>query len=175
MPIPMSVRMILLMLGLPCLLPAPAMASRRHDQREIRRLVGDRIGAARLAWTERRPELLVGPGPDTLVMFRTPDGGVVTRGELMEDLSARMALVTRIDTLSEVIERIDVRADSAVVLTSQRFVRWIRLPDSPERQRISQVTHRQVFRRALGRWRTAGPVQEIDPRARWADEPPARP
>jgi hypothetical protein len=108
-------------------------------------------------------------------MIHTPDGRAVTRGELIEDLRRRMAMVTRIDTLSETIDRVRIGADSAEVITSQRFVRWIRLPEAPERQRVSRVVHRQWLRRVAGRWRTAGPLEEIDPRAWWADEPPPPP
>jgi hypothetical protein len=161
------------LLALATLLPAEAGAARRHDERDVRRAVADRIGASRTAWLERRPELLVGPGPDSLVLVRTPEGGAITRGQLIDDLRRRMAMVSRIDTLSEVVDSVGVAADSAVVITSQRFMRWLRVSDSRERQRITTVTHRQVFRRTGGRWRTAGPVQEIEPRAWWADEPPA--
>jgi hypothetical protein len=82
-----------------------------------------------------------------------------------------MDMTTRIDTMRTVVDSILFAArDTAVVFSSQRFVRWMRLAEQPERQRISSVVHRQRFRRTSRGWEAAGPVEELQPRARWADE-----
>ena len=113
-----------MILAAPVSLHAAPRATSDSSLREIiRRDVARRATLARKAWTEQRPELLIEPGPDTLVVVRTPDGRARTRGDLVEDLRRRMAMVTRIDTLREEVDSIRTMADSAVVFTSQRFVR----------------------------------------------------
>ena len=134
----------------------------------------DRIDAiADHAWETRNASLMFAEASDTSVV-RTPDGRAIGRTDMIADLQRRMNLTTRIDTMDVVIDSITfVGRDTAVVLSSQRFVRWMKLPDQPERQRISSVQHRQRYARSRGKWRTASAVQELNPTARWADESPA--
>ena len=112
------------------------------------------------------------PSADTSAIVRTPDGRDVSREKNIADLQRRMDMTTRIDTMRTVVDSVTfVRPDSAVVRTYQRFVRWMKLPDQPERQRISSVVHHQAFRKVAGAWRPAGPLVESDLKARWADDP----
>ena len=63
-----------------------------------------------------------------------------------------------------------VTLDEAVAWSSQRFVREITQPGQRPRVRISSVVHEQRFRRNGQAWVVAGPIQEHNQTARWADE-----
>ena len=94
---------------------------------------------------------------------------------MIADLQRRMDLTTRIDTMKGRVDSIlFVGPEDAVVWSSQRFVREMTRPGQRPRVRISSVVHEQRFRRDGTTWRMAGPIQEHNPTARWADEP-ARP
>jgi hypothetical protein len=111
---------------------------------------------------------------DTAAIIKTPDGRSISRESNIADLQRRMDMTTRIDTMRTVVDSIlFVPGDTAVVFSSQRFVRLMKLPEQPERQRISSVVHRQRFHRASGTWRSAGPIEELQPQAHWADERPS--
>ena len=144
------------------------------DRREIEQVIAARVARAREAWQRKDPSLLVS-GPDSAVGVRRPDGTPVTNAESRANLAQRMALVVRVDTMTEVVTGLRVDGDSVEVTTRQRFVRLVRV-DSAERVRGSGVTHRQWFRRVGGRWAPVGPLRESEQEAYWADERrPGRP
>lgn len=165
---------LLLCAGCPSPASAPASAPpsgvRPYEMRALERLVAQRAERGRIAWRRRDPRLLV-TGPDSAVMGRRPDGTPITNAEIRADLSRRMAVVVRLDTLSEVITAVRAAGDSVEVTTRQRFVRLVR-GDGAERVRVSGVTHRQWFRRERGAFVAASPLQESDQEAYWADERP---
>jgi len=141
-----------------------------HEMRALERLVAQRAVRARAAWQTHNPRLLV-TGPDSAVMGRRPDGTPVTNAEIRADLARRMAVVVRLDTLSEAITAVRASGDSVEVTTRQRFVRLVRT-DTGDRVRVSGVTHRQWFRRERGAFVAISPLQESDQEAYWADERP---
>ncbi|HKP77362.1 MAG TPA: hypothetical protein VJT67_17665 [Longimicrobiaceae bacterium] len=141
-----------------------------QEMRALERLVAQRSVRARAAWQSRNPRLLV-TGADSAVMGRRPDGTPVTNAEIRADLARRMAVVVRLDTLSEVITAVRASGDSVEVTTRQRFVRLVRT-DTGDRVRVSGVTHRQWFRRERGAFVAVTPLQESEQEAYWADERP---
>jgi hypothetical protein len=149
---------------------APANGVAPREMRALERLVAQRAVRARAAWASRNPRLLV-VGPDSAVMGRRPDGTPVTNAEIRADLARRMAVVVRLDTLSEVITAVRAQGDSVEVTTRQRFVRLVRT-DAGDRVRVSGVTHWQWFRRQRGAFVAISPLQESDQEAYWADERP---
>ena len=146
----------------------PSSGVARHEMRALERLVAQRSVRARAAWQTRNPRLLV-TGADSAVMGRRPDGTPVTNAEIRADLARRMAVVVRLDTLSEAITAVRASGDSVEVTTRQRFVRLVRT-DTGDRVRVSGVTHRQWFRRERGAFVAISPLQESDQEAYWADE-----
>jgi hypothetical protein len=153
----------------------PSSAEREADRKALTEIVRLATERADRAWTARDARLMfpadTAAGTDSSVVVRTPDGRPINRAANIADLQRRMDMTTRIDTMRTVVDSIlFVAQDSAVVFSSQRFVRWMKLPEQPERQRISSVIHRQRFARTGPGWEPAGPVEELDPRARWADE-----
>jgi hypothetical protein len=138
--------------------------------RALERLMEQRVARASAAWRTRNPALLV-TGPDSAIGARRPDGTPITNAEIRADLARRMAVVVRLDTLSEVITGVRPAGDSVEVTTRQRFVRLVRV-DGTERVRVSAVTHRQWFRRERGAWVAASPLRESEQEAYWADERP---
>jgi hypothetical protein len=149
---------------------APANGLRPTEMRALERLVAQRVARGRAAWRLRNPSLLVS-GPDSAVGARRPDGTPITNAEIRADLARRMAIVVRLDTLSEVMTGVRTAGDSVEVTTRQRFVRLVRA-DGRERVRVSGVTHRQWFRRERGAFVAVSPLQESDQEAYWADERP---
>jgi hypothetical protein len=126
---------------------------------------------ARVAWETRNARLMFTDVPDSTVV-RTPQGRAITKAEMIADLQRRMDMTTRIDTMRGQVDSIlFVGPDEAVAWSSQRFVREMTLPGQPPRVRISSVVHEQRFRRDGNVWRAAGPIQEHNQTARWADEP----
>jgi len=150
--------------------PLPASGLRPAEMQALQRYVAQRVARARAAWQTRNPSLLV-TGPDAAVGARRPDGTPITNAEMRADLTRRMAIVVRLDTLSEVITGVGPAGDSVEVTTRQRFVRLVRT-DTGDRVRVSGVTHRQWFRRERGAWVAASPLRESDQEAWWADERP---
>ena len=154
-----------------------APASRAADRRALVEFIKRRIDIADRAWNARDARLMFPAdstaGADTSIVVRTPDGRPISRAANIADLQRRMDMTTRIDTMRTVVDSVFFSApDSAVVFTSQLFVRMMKLPDQPERQRISSVIHRQRFARGPFGWDIASPVEELSPHARWADEKP---
>ena len=147
---------------------APPNGLRQTEMRALERLVAQRTTRARAAWRTRNPALLV-IGPDSAVGARRPDGTPITNAEMRADLARRMAIVVRLDTLSEVITAVRAAGDSVEVTTRQRFVRLVRV-EGAERVRVSGVTHRQWFRRERGAFVAASPLRESEQEAYWADE-----
>jgi hypothetical protein len=159
---------LLLCAACPAPVTAPRNGVRPAEMRALERYVEQRVARARVAWRTRNPALLV-TGPDAAIGARRPDGTPITNAELRTDLARRMAVVVRLDTLSEVITGIRPAGDSVEVATRQRFVRLVRT-DGAERVRVSGVTHRQWFRHERGAWVAASPLQESEQEAFWADE-----
>jgi len=149
---------------------APSNGLRPAEMNALERLVAQRVARGRAAWRTRNPALLV-TGPDSAVGARRPDGTPITNADIRADLARRMAVVVRLDTLSEVITGVRAAGDSVEVTTRQRFVRLVRV-DGAERVRVSGVTHRQWFRRERGAWVAVSPLQESEQEAYWADERP---
>jgi hypothetical protein len=126
---------------------------------------------ARVAWETRNAQLMFVDLPDSTVV-RTPQGRAVTKADMIADLQRRMDMTTRIDTMAGQVDSILFAGpDGAVAWSSQRFVREMTLPGQRPRVRISSVVHEQQFRRDGNVWRAAGPIQEHNQTARWADEP----
>jgi hypothetical protein len=147
---------------------------RAADRRELVHLVDDWVSKADRAWEKRDARLMFeGPpemGIDTSAIIKSPDGRSISREANIADLQRRMDMTTRIDTMRTVVDSIFFTpGDTAVVYSSQRFVRMMKLPGQPERRRISSVVHRQRFHLAAGKWAAAGPIEELQPQARWAD------
>jgi hypothetical protein len=155
---------------------ASRSVDRVADRRAITGLVRAWVSRADSAWDQRNARLMFEgsdvPG-DTVATIRTSDGRSVSREANIADLQRRMDMTTRIDTMRTVVDSIlFVPGDTAVVYSSQKFVRWMKVGEQPERRRISSVVHRQRFHRAAGKWSWAGPIEELNPQARWADDPP---
>ena len=151
----------------------PAEPDRAADREAITQAIKRWTERADRAWNARDAKLMF--PADTLeadsVVVRTPDGRPISRAANIADLKRRMDMTTRIDTMRTVVDSVFFSApDSAVAFSSQLFVRMMRLPGQPERQRISSVIHRQRFARTSRGWEAAGPVEELQPQARWADE-----
>ena len=163
---------LLLCLGCPSPPPsgAPSSGVQPMEIRALERLVAQRTARARAAWRTRNPAILV-TGPDSAVGARRPDGTPITNAAMRADLARRMAIVVRLDTLSEVITGVRAVGDSVEVTTRQRFVRLVRT-DAGERVRVSGVTHHQWFRREGGAWVAVSPLRESGQEAYWADERP---
>lgn len=153
--------------GVPQARVAPDEAA---DRVEIRAAV-HRLGEeARVAWETRNAPLMFTDMPDSTVV-RTPQGRTITKADMIADLQRRMNMTTRIDTMVGQVDSIlFVGPDEAVAWSSQRFVREMTPPGQRPRVRISSVVHEQRFRRAGTVWRAAGPIQEHNQTARWADE-----
>jgi hypothetical protein len=126
---------------------------------------------ARAAWETRNARLMFTDLPDSTVV-RTPQGRAITKADMIADVQRRMDMTTRIDVMEGQVDSIVfVGPDEAVAWSSQRFVREMTLPGQRPRVRSSSVVHEQRFRRDGNVWRAAGPIQEHDQTARWADEP----
>jgi hypothetical protein len=151
--------------------PAP---DRELDRAAILAVVQAQAVEARQAWDSRDAQRMFADLPDTTVV-RTPDGRAITKAAMIADLQRRMDMTTRIDSMAGRVDSLLFPTlDEAVVWSSQRFVREMRVPGQSPRVRISSVTHEQRFRRGEKGWRVAGPIQEHNQTARWADEPPKR-
>jgi len=155
----------------------PTKIDRAADRAAIIQTVQRWTDQADRAWQARDARLMFPAGTlnsaDTSAVVRTPDGRPISRSANIADLQRRMDMTTRIDTMRTVVDSVLFTApDSAVAFSSQLFVRMMRLPGQPERQRISSVIHRQRFGRSSRGWEAAGPVEELQPKARWADEKP---
>jgi len=147
------------------------VASRAADSVAILALVQSAAAEARRAWDARDARQMFATVPETTVV-RTPDGRAITKADMIADLQRRMNMTTRIDTMAGSVDSLRfLGPDEAVVFSSQRFVREMVVPGQQARVRISSVTHRQVFRRVAAQWRVAGPIEESNQRARWADQP----
>ena len=147
---------------------------RGTDRVEILAAVHRQGEEARRAWGTRDARLMFVDLPDSTVV-RTPQGRAITKADMIADLQRRMDMTTRIDTMQGQVDSIlFVGPDEAVAWSSQRFVREMTPPGQRPRVRISSVVHEQRFRRDGEVWRAAGPIQEHNQTARWADEP-ARP
>jgi len=160
---------------------APSKSSnppdRAADRKALTELVKRWTDRADRAWNARDARLMfaadTAAGADTAVVVRTPDGRPIDRAANIADLQRRMDMTTRIDTMRTVVDSVFFPGpNSAVVFSSQLFVRMMKVPGQPERQRISSVIHRQRFGRGPQGWAAAGPVEELNPKARWADEKP---
>ena len=148
-----------------------ARVSAQADSLAILALVQEAAREARRAWDTRDARQMFATVPETTVV-RTPDGRAITKADMIADLQRRMNMTTRIDTMAGSVDSLRfLGPDEAVVFSSQRFVREMVVPGQQARVRISSVTHRQVFRRVAAQWRVAGPIEESNQRARWADQP----
>jgi len=150
---------------------APLTPDRTTDRAEILAAV-HRLGEeARVAWETRNARLMFADLPDSTVV-RTPQGRAITKADMIADLQRRMDLTTRVDTMNGQVDSIlFIGPNDAVTWSSQRFVREMTLPGQRPRVRVSSVVHEQRFRRDGDVWRAAGPIQEHNQKARWADEP----
>lgn len=179
----MRFRAMLTLLVMFCTVAAGTAATKQSSKVD-RKADREAIVQAFQRWTEQadrawnaRDARLMFPA-DTLngadsVAVRTPEGKVISRAAIIADLQRRMDMTTRIDTMRTVVDSVLFTApDSAVVYSSQLFVRMMRVSGQPERQRISSVIHRQQFGRSSRGWVAAGPIEELNPKARWADEKP---
>ena len=147
---------------------APDRATDREAILAAVRKLGDE---SRVAWETRNARLMFADLPDSTVV-RTPQGRTISKADMIADLQRRMDMTTRIDTMGGQVDSVlFVGADEAVVWSSQRFIREMTLPGQRPRVRISSVIHEQRFRRDGIVWRSAGPIQEHNQTARWADEP----
>jgi hypothetical protein len=154
--------------ALPEVRPAP---DRALDRVAILAAVQAQSMEARQAWEARDARRMFAELPDTTVV-RTPDGRAITKAAMIADLQRRMDMTSRIDTMAGQVDSIlFLGLDEAVVWSSQRFVREMKVPGQSPRVRISSVVHEQRFRRERNAWGAAGPIQEHNPTARWADEP----
>ena len=147
-----------------------ASAPELDDHDAIAALVEEDNARLVAAWEARDATLVFPEGDDSAVAV-TPDGRTIGAAELRADLQRRMDMTRSVEEMSVDIASVDVDGDSAVAVSHQRFVRTLVLPDGALRQRISTVTHRQEFLRTDAGWIAAGPVEESDQAARWADEP----
>jgi hypothetical protein len=147
------------------------VGARAQDRAAILAAV-DRQGAeARRAWDNRDARLMFAELPDSTVV-RTPEGRAISKADMIADLQRRMDMTTRIDSMEGQVDSIIfVSPDEAIAWSSQRFVREMTLPGESPRVRISAVLHEQRFRRVGKAWLSAGPIQERNQTARWADEP----
>jgi hypothetical protein len=144
---------------------------RALDREAILAAVRAQAVEARQAWEGRDARRMFADLPDTTVV-RTPDGRAITKAAMIADLQRRMDMTSRIDTMAGRVDSILFPGlDEAVVWSTQRFVREMRVPGQSPRVRISSVVHEQRFRREGKGWRVAGPIQEHNQTARWADEP----
>jgi hypothetical protein len=142
----------------------------RADIATITQLVEQSTQQADRAWNARDARLMFADSTGGTVV-RTPEGQDINREAMIADLQRRMDMTTRIDTMSTVVDSVLFpAADTAIVYSSQRFVRMMVVPGQPERQRISSVTHRQRFYRVAGAWSPILPIEELNPQAYWADE-----
>jgi hypothetical protein len=142
------------------------------DRNAIAAVIDAQTAQARRAWELRDASLII---PDTTqgAVRETAEGATTEAASMRADIQRRMDMTTRVDTMSTVLDSLHaVGADSVRAYSSQRFVRMIRLSETEERQRISTVTHEQLFIRRAGRWEAVGPLREISPRAWWAGESP---
>ena len=132
----------------------------------------DRQGEeAQRAWEIRDARLMFSDMADSTVV-RTAEGREVSKADMIANLQRRMDMTTRIDTMEGKVDSVlFVGPDEAVAWSSQRFVREMTLPGENPRVRISTVQHEQRFRRVGEVWHAAGPIQEHNQTARWADEP----
>lgn len=147
------------------------VSAQAADSLAILALIRQAAQDARRAWDARNAQLMFATLPETTIV-RTPDGRAITKKDMIADLQRRMNMTTRIDTMAGRVDSLRfLGSDEAVVYSYQRFVRGMVVPGQPARVRISSVNHRQVFRRVAGAWRVAGPIEESNQRARWADEP----
>ena len=168
------------MLALIAAATAPSKQSsppdRAADRKALTEIVKRWTDKADRAWNARDARLMFPDSTgvaDTAAVVRTPDGRPISRAANIADLQRRMDMTTRIDTMRTVVDSVFFSApDSAVVFSSQLFVRMMKVGGQPERQRISSVIHRQRFGRGSKGWEAAGPVEELNPKARWADENP---
>jgi hypothetical protein len=144
---------------------------RAADRAAILAVIQAQAEEAGRAWETRDARIMFANLPDSTVV-RTPEGRAITKAAMIADLQRRMDMTTRIDTMAGRVDSIlFVGPDEAVAWSSQRFVRQMTVPGQQPRVRISSVLHEQRFRRDGTAWRSAGPIQEHNPTARWADEP----
>lgn len=144
---------------------------RRADIAAITQQVEQWVEQADRAWNARDARLMFANDSTGGNVVRTPEGQDISREANIADLQRRMDMTTRIDTMSTVVDSVlFAAADTAIVYSSQRFVRMMVVPGQPERQRISSVTHRQRFYLVAGAWSPIFPIEELNPQAYWADE-----
>lgn len=125
-----------------------------RDRAAIEKLVLDEAELHRLAWQRRDASLMIPNDPAA-----------------RDAIQRRMNMTTSIQEMSVRVERIEIDGSEAIALSRQRFVRMMNV-GGKTRQRISSVIHRQLFRRdERGVWKMYGGLEELEPTARWADEP----
>lgn len=144
---------------------------RAVDRAAILTVVEAQAVEARQAWEARDARRMFAGLPDSTVV-RTPDGRAIRKTAMIADLQRRMDMTSRIDTMAGQVHSVLFPGlDEAVVWSSQRFVREMKVPSQSPRVRISSVVHAQRFRREQNEWRISGPIQEHTETATWADEP----
>jgi len=125
-----------------------------RDRAVIERLVLNEAKLHRTAWQRRDASLMIPNDPAA-----------------RDAIQRRMNMTTSIQEMSVRVEKIEVNGSEATALSRQRFVRMMNV-SGRVRQRISSVLHRQHFRKdANGVWKMYGELEELEPTARWVDEP----
>lgn len=129
-----------------------------------------RNGARTLrAWRLRDPDLYLADVPADF-SYQRPDGVKITRADLFADVKQRMAMTTCIDSFTFEIEVESAKQGKAVVLSRQKWSRMLRQTESPERRRLTSVTHRETWEKVGGVWKSTG-FTVHDQVARWEDDP----
>lgn len=125
-----------------------------RDRAAIERLVLDEAKLHRMAWQRRDASLMIPNDPTA-----------------RDAVQRRMNMTISIQEMSVHVEKIEINGNEATALSRRRFVPMMNV-SGRTRQRISSVLHRQQFRKdANGVWKMDGKLEELEPTARWADEP----
>ena len=160
---------VLILLVVAC--GARGAAPADDDRRQIAALIDEVNATARDAWVARDAARLL-PGDAAEVVVHRPDGTSLTRGDLRRDLQRRMEMTAEVEQMIEQVERIDLDGDRATAFSRQRFARVVALPDGTKRRRISTVLHKRTLEKRDRTWRVVGSIEELEPKAWWADEAP---